>query len=36
MTDPSVVAQGYHAVYEVMPRSSTLLGIWKELVAGDH
>ena len=35
MTDPSIVAQGYDAVYEAMPRSVTLLRIWKELVAGD-
>jgi SAM-dependent methyltransferase len=35
MTDPSIVAQGYDAVYQAMPRSPTLLRIWKELVAGD-
>src|SRR5438093_13475358 len=35
MTDPSIVAQGYDAVYDAMPRSPTLLRLWKELVAGD-
>jgi ubiquinone/menaquinone biosynthesis C-methylase UbiE len=35
VTDSSIVAQGYDAVYEAMPRSPTLLRIWKELVAGD-
>jgi len=35
VTDPSIVAQGYDAVYEAMPRSPTLLRIWKELVAGE-
>ena len=35
MTEPSIVAQGYDAVYEAMPRSPTLLRIWKEIVAGD-
>jgi SAM-dependent methyltransferase len=35
MTDPSIVAQGYDAVYEAMPRSPTLLRIWKRLVAGE-
>ena len=35
MTDSSIVAQGYDAVYEAMPRSPTLLRIWKQLVAGD-
>jgi len=34
MTDPSVVAQGYDAVYDAMPRSPTLLRLWKQLVAG--
>ncbi|HEY8767557.1 MAG TPA: methyltransferase domain-containing protein [Dehalococcoidia bacterium] len=36
MTDSSIVAQGYDAVYEAMPRSPTLLRIWKEKVAGDE
>src|SRR5438093_421057 len=35
MTDPSIVAQGYDAVYEAIPRSPTLLRLWKQLVAGD-
>lgn len=35
MTDTSIVSQGYDAVYEAMPRSPTLLKIWKEVVAGD-
>jgi len=35
VTDPSIVAQGYDAVYEAMPRSPTLLRLWKQLVAGD-
>jgi ubiquinone/menaquinone biosynthesis C-methylase UbiE len=35
MTDPSIVAQGYDAVYDAMPRSPTLLRLWKQLVAGD-
>src|SRR6266571_7596126 len=34
MTDPSIVAQGYDAVYEAMPRSPTLLRLWRQLVAG--
>lgn len=34
MTDPSIVAQGYDGVYEAMPRSHTLLRIWKEQVSG--
>src|SRR5947209_5899712 len=34
MTDPSIVAQGYDAVYEAMPRSPTLLRLWSQLVAG--
>jgi SAM-dependent methyltransferase len=34
MTDPSIVAQGYDAVYDAMPRSPTLLRLWKQLVAG--
>jgi len=34
MTDPSIVAQGYDAVYDAMPRSPTLLRLWKDLVAG--
>jgi SAM-dependent methyltransferase len=35
MTDPSIIAQGYDAVYEAMPRSPTLLRIWKQHAAGD-
>src|SRR5438876_551530 len=35
MTDPSIVAQGYDAVYDAIPRSPTLLRLWKQLVAGD-
>ena len=35
MTDPSIVAQGYDAVYDAMPHSPTLLRLWKQLVAGD-
>ena len=35
MTDPSIVAKGYDAVYEAMPRSPTLLRLWKQLVVGD-
>jgi len=42
MTDPSIVAQGYDAVHEAMPRGPTLLRIWRsktrlgeELVAGN-
>src|SRR5437773_7781788 len=35
MTDPSIVAQGYDAVYAAMPRSRTLLRLWKQLVAGN-
>ena len=35
MTDPSIVAQGYDAVYDAMPRSPTLLRLWKQLVAGE-
>ena len=35
MTESSIVAQGYDAVYEAMPRSPTLLKIWKDQVAGD-
>jgi len=35
MTESSLVAQGYDAVYEAMPRSPTLLKIWKEQVAGN-
>ena len=35
MLDPSIVAQGYDAVYEAMPRGTTLLRIWKDVVAGD-
>jgi ubiquinone/menaquinone biosynthesis C-methylase UbiE len=35
MTDPSIVAQGYDAVYDAMPRSPTLLRLWKQVVAGD-
>ena len=34
MSQPSVVAQGYDAVYEVMPRSPTFLSLWKEHAAG--
>lgn len=34
MTDRSIVAQGYDAVYEAMPRSPTLLKIWKDRAAG--
>src|SRR5437867_12961204 len=34
MTDPSIVAQGYDAVYEAVPRSPTLLRLWKQLVSG--
>src|SRR5207244_9227606 len=34
MTDLSIVAQGYDAVYDAMPRSPTLLRLWKQLVAG--
>ena len=34
MTDPSIVAQGYDAVYDVMPRSPTLLRLWRQRVAG--
>ena len=34
MTHPSPVAQGYDAVYEAMPRSPTLLRIWKQHAAG--
>ncbi|MEX0684122.1 MAG: class I SAM-dependent methyltransferase [Dehalococcoidia bacterium] len=33
-TDPSIVAQGYDAVYEAMPRSPTLARLWKEHAAG--
>src|SRR5438093_508930 len=33
MTDPYIVAQGYDAVYDAMPRSPTLLRLWKQLVA---
>jgi SAM-dependent methyltransferase len=33
--DPSPVAQGYDTVYEAMPRSPTLLRIWREVVAGE-
>jgi ubiquinone/menaquinone biosynthesis C-methylase UbiE len=35
MTDPSIVAQGYDAVYEAMPRSPSLLRLWKQHAAGD-
>ena len=35
MTETSIVEQGYDAVYEAMPRSPTLLRIWKEKVVGD-
>jgi len=35
MTDASIVAQGYDAVYEAMPRSPTLLRIWKLHAAGE-
>lgn len=35
MTEASIIAQGYDAVYEAMPRSPALLRIWKETVAGD-
>jgi ubiquinone/menaquinone biosynthesis C-methylase UbiE len=35
MTDPSIVAQGYDAVYDAMPRSPTLRRLWKQLVAGE-
>lgn len=34
MNQPSVVAQGYDAVYEAIPRSPTLLRLWKEHAAG--
>src|SRR4029453_4379624 len=34
MDQPSVVAQGYDAVYEALPRSPTLLRLWKEHAAG--
>jgi SAM-dependent methyltransferase len=34
MTDPSIVTQGYDAVYDAMPHSPTLLRLWKQLVAG--
>ena len=34
MSQPSVVAQGYDAVYEAIPRSPTLLRLWKEHAAG--
>lgn len=36
MTDQSIVAQGYDAVYEAMPRSPTLLRIWKQHAAGEN
>ena len=35
MSDSSVVAQGYDAVYEATPRSPTLWRIWKEQAAGE-
>lgn len=35
MTDPSIIAQGYDAVYDAMPRSPTLLRLWKQLAASD-
>ena len=35
MTDSSIVAQGYDAVYEAMPRSPTLLRLWKQHAAGE-
>ena len=34
MTEPSIVAQGYDAVYEAMPRGPTLARLWKEHAAG--
>jgi len=34
MIDPSIVAQGYDAVYDAMPRSPTLLRLWKHHAAG--
>ena len=34
MSEPSIVAQGYDAVYEAMPNSTTLRRIWKTIVAG--
>src|SRR5438874_6616027 len=34
MTDPSIAAQGYDAVYDAMPRSPTLLRLSKQFVAG--
>jgi len=36
VTDSSIVAQGYDAVYEATPRSPTLWRIWKEQAAGDE
>lgn len=35
MSDSSIVAQGYDAVYEATPRSPTLWRIWKEKAAGE-
>lgn len=35
MSDASIVAQGYDAVYEATPRSPTLWRIWKEKASGD-
>ena len=35
VSDPSIVAQGYDAVYEAMPRATTLRRVWKEVVEGD-
>jgi hypothetical protein len=36
MTDPpSIVAQGYDAVYEATPRGRTLARLWKQHAAGE-
>lgn len=35
MTEPSIVAQGYDAVYEAMARGPTFPRIWKQYAAGE-